>query len=189
LISIGSYQVKIQTQSGEEKLAVLCPATAEDMPNNWTCAWSSFWQNTDFNCQGIIKLVYVDQIWGLVRYGLYPYPGVPKFLEIENLEAHPRSRGELTKRSLSPIGKWLIWYCINVALQCCTVTENAPLVILVSLENAMSYYRDVIQMEYCGSTTIAPGEDGYAFRFSPTAAAAFCQRHENEWGIPNLCEQ
>jgi hypothetical protein len=31
-------------------------------------------------------LVYLGQVLGLVRYGLYPYPGCPRFLEIEQLE-------------------------------------------------------------------------------------------------------
>lgn len=40
-----------------------------------------------------------------------------------------------------------------------------------------------LTMQYLGSTTIAPGEDGYAFQFSRTEAAAFLsRRQENQWG-------
>ncbi|MFB2877122.1 hypothetical protein [Floridanema aerugineum] len=140
--------------------------------------------NTDFECQNIIQLVYAEQIWGLVRYGLYPYPGSPNFLEIEQLETIPTSRGEMIERPIAPIGKWLIWYCIRVGLQYCTVSENKPLILLASLESAILYYRNVIMMEYLGPAPSAPGEDLYAFRFSPTAARTFCERQENQYGIP-----
>ncbi|CDN17283.1 hypothetical protein RintRC_2244 [Richelia intracellularis] len=43
--------------------------------------------------------------------------------------------------------------------------DNDPLVVLVALEQAVSYYRDKVQMEYLGCDTIAPDEEGYAFRF------------------------
>ncbi|EDX74512.1 hypothetical protein MC7420_4036 [Coleofasciculus chthonoplastes PCC 7420] len=188
MTTIGSYQVKVQLQSAGEQLAVLSPATEEEMQNDWTFNWSSLWQRTDFDCQNIVKLVYSGQVWGLVRYGLYPYPGTPRFLEIEQLEANPTSRGERTDRLLVPIGKWLIWYSTKVGLQYCSGSANDPLIGLVSLASAVAYYRDVIQMEYLDAVTIAPGEDGYAFRFLRTAAATFCQRHEREWGIPTLLE-
>jgi len=71
LTTIGSYQVKVQLQSAGEQLAVLSPATEEDMPNDWTFNWSSLWQRTDFDCQNIVKLVYSGQVWGLVRFVHY----------------------------------------------------------------------------------------------------------------------
>ncbi|HAX84806.1 MAG TPA: hypothetical protein DCY91_00745, partial [Cyanobacteria bacterium UBA11370] len=120
---------------------------------------------------------------------IYPYPGSPKFLEIEQLETNPISRGQRTNRLIAPIGKWLIWYSTKVGLQYCSQAANESLIALVSLTGAVAYYRDVIQMEYLDTVTIAPGEDGYAFRFSRTAAAAFCQRHESEWGVPIVLDQ
>jgi len=131
------------------------------MPNNWSFAWSEFWQNTDFDCQNIIKLVYNDEVWGLVQYGLYPYPDPPKFIEVEHLEANPQSRGEIENRLIEPIGKWLIWYATKVGLRYCQGKEHDPLVVLVALEQAILYYRDKVQMEQLESITIAPGEDGY----------------------------
>ena len=183
MTAIGSYQVTIQTQSAGEQVAVLYPAKAEEMPTNWTFDWSALWQSTDFDCQNIVKLVYAGQVWGLVRYGLYPYPGNPKFLEIEQLEANPTSRGEDTNRLIKPIGQWLIWYATKVGLQYCLEDGNT-LIFLVSLDSAVGYYRYRIQMEYLEPVTIAPGEDGYAFRFSRTDAAGFCRRHESQWGVP-----
>jgi hypothetical protein len=189
LTTIGSYQVKVQLQSAGEDYAMLAPARVEDMPNDWSFDWPGLWQRADFDCQSIVKLVYSDQIWGLVRYGLYPYPGTPKFLEIEQLEANPTSRGESTERLLVPIGKWLIWYSTKVGLQYCMEAANAPLIVLASLPGAVGYYRDIVKMECLGSVTIAPGEEGYAFRFLRTAATDFCQGHESEWGVPTFLNQ
>ncbi|MFN6489217.1 MAG: hypothetical protein RMY33_004380 [Nostoc sp. DedQUE03] len=61
---------------------------------------------------------------------------------------------------------------------------SEALIFLVSLNSAVDYYRDIIEMEYMGATNIAPGEDGYVFKFSRDNAAAFTRRHESQWGIP-----
>ncbi|MGL5938784.1 MAG: hypothetical protein ACRC2S_00115 [Waterburya sp.] len=177
-----SYQVIIKTNSSEGELAILTPATQSDMPEEWSCDWLNIWQRMDSDCQAIIKLDYQNQIWGLMRYGIYPYPGTPKFVEIEHLEANPMSQGQRLHRLVSPIGKWLIWYAICGACSTCKVLDNAPLVILVSVEDAFEYYRDTIEMEYVGDTTLAPGEDGYAFRFTKRQAITYTQKHENQWG-------
>lgn len=181
---VKSFQVSVLARTGTQQTALLTPATEEDMPTDWTFNWLLLWQATDFDCQNIIKLIYDKQLWGLVRYGVYPYSDStsPQFLEIEHLETNPASRGELSERLIVPIGKWLIWYAVQVGLQCCSGTDT--LIVLVSLEDAINYYRDVIQMQYLGPTTIAPGEDGYAFKFSKKEAKAFCNRQENEWGAP-----
>ncbi len=182
MTNLGSFQVRVRTDTGTQQTALLTPATEEDMPTDWTFNWSLLWEVTDFDCQSIAKLIYDEQLWGLVRYGLYPYPGSPEVLEIEHLETNPISRGQVLERLIVPIGKWLIWYAVQVGLQCCSGTDT--LIVLVSLEDAVNYYRDVIQMQYLGFTTIAPGEDGYAFKFSRKEAKAFCYRQENEWGTP-----
>ncbi len=178
--------MKVQIESYQEQLALLSPAKPDNMPTDWSFDWSGLWQITDFDCENIIQLVYSGKVWGLVRYGLYPYPGLPRFLEILHIEAHPTSRGEMDKRLVEPIGKWLIWYATKVGLLHCQAQADEPLIILTALESAVSYYRDKVQMEYLEPVTIAPGEDGYAFRFSRTAAAAFCQRQENQWGVPKF---
>ncbi|WP_225895754.1 hypothetical protein [Dendronalium phyllosphericum] len=168
---------------------MLSQAEKHDMPTNWSFNWLNLWKNTDFECQNIVKLVYNNEIWGLVRYGLYPYPGIPCYLEIEQLEAHPISRGKTAKRFIEPIGKWLIWYTVKVALKFCKTELEDPLIVLVALDTAMSYYSDKVQMEYLGTATIAPGEDGCAFRFLRNAAVTFCDQQESLRGVPKLYGQ
>ncbi|MEA5576590.1 hypothetical protein [Anabaena sp. UHCC 0451] len=192
MTTIGSYQVKVLIESNTEEVAFLSPATIDDMPTNWSCNWLNICNETASYCQNIVKLVYNDQIWGLVKYSLYPYtypdPSPPTFLEINNLEAHPTSQGDAAKRLIEPIGKWLIWYAINVAFEFCEPKLEAPLIILDALDKAVPYYRDKVQMEYLGLSCSTPGEDLYGFRFSRAAAAEFCQRHETRWGEPKLYE-
>lgn len=174
-------------------MAVIAPASLDDMPTNWDCNWLNIWNETAFYCQNIVKMVYKDQVWGLVKYSLYPYfdpePAPPLFLEINNIEAYPTSRGEVTARLIEPIGKWLMWYAIKVAFEFCPVTTVESFVYLEALPKTVSYYRDKIQMEYLGLSRSTPEEDLYVFRFSRTAAAEFCQRHESRWGKPKLYEQ
>lgn len=183
-----SYQVKINTNTSEGESAILTPASQSDMPVDWSCDWVNIWSMMDSDCQAIIKLVYQNQIWGLMRYGIYPYPGTPNFVEIEHLEANPITQGKLVNRLVSPVGKWLIWYAIKGATSTCTVVNNVPLVVLVSLEKAMKYYRDIIEMEYVGETNLAPGEEGYAFRFSEQQAIAYSQKHESKWGSVTIID-
>ncbi len=159
------------------------------MPIDWSCNWLNFWKNTAFECQNIVKVVSEGKVWGLVQYGLYPHPGDPSFLEIEHIEAHPTSRGDVAERLIEPIGKWLIWYATKVGLEFCQTQADEPLVILQALDTAVSYYRDKVQMEYLGFARSTPGEDLYGFRFSRTAAAKFCQLHESQWGKAKLYEQ
>jgi hypothetical protein len=182
---IGSYHVSVKIKDVNNQRAVLTPAKAEDMPIDWSFDWPGLWQRSDFDCQNIVKLVYEEQIWGLVRYGLYLYPGSPTFLEIEHLETNPTSRGQATERLIEPVGKWLIWYAVQVGLRYCSEGGSERLIELVSLEEAFTYYRDIIQMQYLAPTTIAPGEDGYVFKFSRTEARAFCNRQEIDWGVPS----
>lgn len=186
MTDIGAYSVRVSTQIAGEQNAILSPATAADMPVNWTCSWPTFWENTDFELGSIVKLEYQNQVWGLIRYILYPYPGVPEILEIENLEANPVSRGQQANRLIEPIGKWLIWYATQVSLRYCSGGSSDTLTLLVSLDDALEYYRDIIEMEYVGQTTIAPGEDGYVFKFSREKATQFCWKHEQRWGDPVL---
>lgn len=192
MTTIGSYQVKVLIESNIEEIAVISPATIDDLPRNWSCDWLNIWNGTAFYCENIVKIVYNNEVWGLVKYGLYPYfyPELapPIYLEINNIEVHPTSRGDATVRSIEPIGKWLIWYAIKVAFEFCKPKTESPLVILDALDKAVPYYRDKIQMEYLGLSRSTPGEDLYGFRFSRTAAAEFCQRHETRWGKPKLYE-
>lgn len=184
MADIGSYRVRVLTQDKGEQEAVISPATVDDMPSNWNFPWRELWRRTDFEFQNIVKLVYAGQIWGLIRYSVYLYPYLPETVEIDQIETNPISRGQQPNRLLEPIGKWLIWYATQVGLRYFSVGESEALIFLVSLNSAVDYYRDIIEMEYMGATNIAPGEDGYVFKFSRDNAAAFSRRHESQWGIP-----
>lgn len=184
MIPLGSYEVLLQAASQQQKTAILSAAAVDEMPVDWSFRWSELWELTDFDCQGIAKLSVDGRIWGLIRYGWYPYPGQPAFLEIEQVEASPFSRGILPNRPLRPIGRWLIWYAIQTAFQLRLGTDDDTLVILTALASDFDYYRDVIQMECLGPLTIAPGEEGYVFRFTSAIAASFCQRQQRQWGMP-----
>lgn len=76
-----------------------------------------------------------------------------------------------------------------MALRACSVQEEQTLVFLISLAEAVRYYRDRIQMEYLEPVTVAPGEDGYAFRFTRAAAQAFCRRQAAQWGDPSVSNE
>ena len=53
------------------------------------------------------------------------------------------------------------------------------IILVIVLVIIFQYYRDKVQMEYLDFSHSTPsGEDLYVFRFSRTAAAEFCQRHE-----------
>ncbi|MBE9224260.1 hypothetical protein IQ264_02080 [Phormidium sp. LEGE 05292] len=186
MVDIGSYRVRVMTQAAGEQEAVITPATVDDMPTNWTFNWQELWRRTDFDLQNIVKLVYNQQIWGLIRYTVFPYPGLPETLEIEQLETNPISRGLQADRLIIPIGKWLIWYATQLGLRYCSGGVRDTLIVLVSVDSAFDYYRDIIEMEYVGATNIAPGEDGYVFKFSRENAFTFSQRQERQWGVPRI---
>lgn len=184
MIHIGSYEVSVQTADGQQKAAVLSSASVEEMPDAWWFSWPELWNITDFDCQNIVKLSVDGRVWGLIRYGLYPFPGQPIFLEVEHVEANPLSRGILANRRVQPIGKWLIWYAVQTAFQRALNADDDTLVILTALASDFDYYRNSIQMECLGPLTIAPGEEGYVFRLTSTAAASFCRQQERQWGRP-----
>ena len=72
-----SYRVRVVERSGIELDADLEPALEEDMPSrsspDWTFDWRGFWQNADFDCEAIVKLSCRGEVFGLVRFGLYPF--------------------------------------------------------------------------------------------------------------------
>jgi hypothetical protein len=185
--ALHSYRVNVSSGNFSGILnAYLEPALEKDMPfrgsHNWSCNWYNLWQKADFNCEAIIKLSYEGRILGLVKFGLYPYPfhgNSPEYLEILNIECISRS-----KRQINPVGFWLLWYSIKVGLDYCEVESDETLVQLDSLENAIPYYRDKVKMEGLIWKHIAPGEEGYAFRFTKEKAKQFCSRIEREYGMP-----
>lgn len=180
------YRVRVLDRYGIELDAYLEPALEEDMPSlsssDWTFNWCEFWQNTDFDCEAIIKLSCQEEVLGLVRFGLYPYPfldDAAQYLEILHLECVSK-----LIRSVNPVGFWLLWYAFQIGLQYCVGEADGTLFRLDSLEEAIPYYRDKVKMEELGWTTIAPGESGYAFRFTQFGAQEFCKEVEQEYGCP-----
>jgi hypothetical protein len=153
------------------------------MPSDWKCDWVNLLSHLNPNDEGIIKMVYNKQLIGLMKISFYPAQdnniSNPDFLEISNIEAKP-----IENRKFNPVGFWLIWYACQMAFLYCKANGEEDLITLDSLEDAMTYYEDQVMMEPLGWATIAPGEDGYAFRFTRKGAASFCSRIENRYGKP-----
>jgi hypothetical protein len=126
-MDIGPYTVQITAESGQQETAQIEHASEVDMPTNWDFAWPEFWWKTDFsNHEAIIKLVYREKIWGLVRYSLYStrIDGPIDQMELLHLETHPDCRRDSPHRLIRPVGIWLVWYAVNVALQGCFSASN-----------------------------------------------------------------
>jgi hypothetical protein len=187
-----SFVVPVSRPDGTLLEAILEPASAQDMPIDWLCNWPLMWQDSDFACQAIVKMSVDTTLWGLIRYGVYPYPikdGIPSFLYVENIESHPSRSGAVSRTgrvatppdfSVCPVGKWLIWHACRTALDICSNYQS--LVTLSSSGETVGYYRDKISMNLAGSAPAAPGEDGYAFTFGKIEAMAFCARLQAECG-------
>lgn len=183
-----SYRVKALSQTGGFVDAYLEPANKGDMPSmnstDWTFDWRGFWTKADFNCEAIVKLSYQREVLGLIRFALYPYPcsdDAPEYLEILHLQCVSRDR-----RLVNPVGFWLIWYALKIGLKYCVGDNDGILVSLDSVEEAIPYYRDKVKMEGLGWTNTAPGEQGYAFKFTKEGAKAFCRRLEQGYSSPVL---
>lgn len=179
------YSVNVFNQEGENGIAYVEEAEEKDILskdiNDWRCNWRRFWDYADWDCEGIAKLTFKGQILGLIHFALYPYPSqnnIPEYLEILHLECLNRQ-----KRLVNPVGFWLIWYVTKIALEYCQGNSDGEIVVLDAIEFAINYYRDKVKMEEIGWTTIAPGEDGYAFKFTQSSATKFCQRIETKYGI------
>lgn len=180
------YKVKVIDNSGIRLNAYLEPAKQEDMPSisspDFSFAWREFWQKSDFDCEAIIKLSYQGEVLGLIRFGLYPYPfpsDAPEYIEVSHLQCVYKE-----KRVVNPVGFWLMWYAAQIGFNYCVGETDGTLIRLDSLEEAIPYYADKVKMEGLGWTDIAPGETGYAFRFTQERAKEFCTRIEQEYGYP-----
>ncbi|BAY14018.1 hypothetical protein [Calothrix sp. NIES-2098] len=184
---IGNYIVNvIEPRYGLSTSAKLELAKQNDMPESglWEFEWQELWHKTDFEYQNIIKITCDNLLQGLIRYAVYTDEDSdqPYLLEILHLEAIPED-----ERLVSPLGRWLIWYAVQVAFRYCTPSETGELIYLDSTEDAISYYRDIVEMESLGWVSIAPGEDGHAFRFTVAGAKDFCERQTRDYGKPKLC--
>jgi hypothetical protein len=189
------YQVQLD-RSGTIVNAELKKANQEDMPSlkKGECRfdWESFWKKCDFTYQNIVMLNFEGKCLGLVHFvildnsieesdELHEYQD--EYIFVEHLE-----RLSKIPKDLKPVGFWLIWYVVQLALQKCTGNDKGTIVLLDSIEESISYYDEQVKMEGLGWTTIAPGEDGYAFRFTKEGAENFCRRIEQKYGSPVLLE-
>lgn len=176
------YKVQVTDDLGIKTYVYLEPAQQMDMPSissfDFTFAWSEFWQNSYFDCEAIIKLSYQGKVLGLIKFGLYPYPfpgNSPEYIEVSHLECISRQR-----RLVNPVGFWLLWYAAQIGFNYCKGETDGTLLRLDSLEDAIPYYRDKVNMEGLGWTNISPNEKRYAFRFTKERAKEFCTRIERE---------
>lgn len=178
---IPSFRVKVVDQAKVDRDAYLEPADESDMPANWTFDWKNFWKRADWYCEAFIKLSYKGEILGLVRFALYPAHTDSDFeyLEILHLETVPRN-----KRTVNPVGFWLIWYACLIGIRCCSGQKDETLIRLDSVERSIPYYEDKVTMDPLGYSQLAPGEDGYAFRFTKEGAKSFCGRQTHIYGCP-----
>ncbi|BAY16099.1 hypothetical protein NIES21_19220 [Anabaenopsis circularis NIES-21] len=182
-INIGSFEVSVKFQGIRQSIGIVTQALAEDMPTNWTFPWQDLWRVCNSEGMNIVKLSTREEVWGLVRFAILPNPHKPKFVLIDNLEANPVSRGAKADRLLEPIGKWLLWYCTNLALQRCS-GDDEKVLYLFSKAKAFVYYRDKAQMEYVDTIELGAGEKVHAFKFSRQSATTFSRNLENLWGTP-----
>lgn len=182
------YQVNvINNQNAQQTVATLTPCKEVDIlsitnsSNSWNCNWQGFWDKADWDCEAIVLLKFENNILGLIHFGIYPYPSdtYPEFVYIDHLECLKKENREVT-----PVGSWLIWYATKIAIQFCQGNDDGDFLLLDSVDESITYYRNIVKMEGKGWTTIAPGEEGYAFKFTQSSAKQFCQRIENEFGIP-----
>lgn len=135
------YKVKVIDNSGIKLDAYLEPAKEEDMPSmsspDFTFAWREFWQNSDFDCEAIIKLSYDGKVLGLIRFGLYPYSllGDPaEYTEVLHLQCVSKHR-----RLVNPVSFWLLWYATQIGFNYCVGESDGTLLKLDSLEGAIPY--------------------------------------------------
>lgn len=183
------YRVFVYDEFKRQFAAYVELAEKDDIFNldlsEWNCDWKNIWAETDFGCEGIIKLTYGNNILGLAKLALYPYPcrgERPNYLEICNIEAVSG-----LKRSVNPIGFWLIWFSIKIAFEYCDVDPDLGyLITLDSLQEAMSYYQNKVKMQAVRWITISPDEEGYVFIFEEEEARRFLSRIETRYGRPVL---
>lgn len=181
---MNTYQVSL---ANTNQVVYLAKATLEDIEavsSVLTCDWLNFWNQSYPGCEEIIKLECDGKVQGLIYFSKYPFPlegREPEYLEINALET-VRS----PNRIVNPVGLYLIWYAAKLSLEAgCIENEDGSVIELDALESAIDYYRDKVKMEGQGCVNLAPGEEGYAFRFTKEQAIDYCERIERQYGTPD----
>jgi hypothetical protein len=182
---IGLYHVPVKIEGEIGKQALLSPANLSDMPKDWTYPWVELWRANRTDGLTIVKMSTEDNIWGLVQYGVFPKSN-PSVVVIDNLETNPISRGKKINRLVEPVGKWLVWYCVNVGLKLVS-QSNSPdeiLLLLFSRAGAFEYYNDKIGMSYRGTKDLSAGEKVHEFVFTRKEAFEYSVSQQTNWGSP-----
>ncbi|MBD2493110.1 hypothetical protein BCD64_08430 [Nostoc sp. MBR 210] len=182
---IGAYQVPTKIYGTMARTAVLSPANLSDMPTNWTFPWRELWRNNRIDGLTIVKMSIEDEVWGLVQYGIFPRNN-PSIVVIDHLETNPVNRGKQSPRLVEPVGKWLIWYCVNVGLKLISQSNlgDERLVLLFSKPRAFEYYDSKIGMNYQGTKYLSPGEKVHEFIFTQQGAFEYSTSQQEIWGSP-----
>ena len=193
------YQVLVKTKESVPLAGIVGPASRENLPEDWDFEWPYIWDRTDFSGQSIITLSVEGVIWGVVKFGLYPYgaAGVcPEVMVIEQIEAHPsrnKRRSPFLKPPppspapapyIDPVGRWLIWYACQIALDNCHPEEGKPLIVLSAVFDAVDYYIDIIGMKMADDNISSYEEDGYGFSFDTDEAEDFWSMQHVSFGKP-----
>lgn len=152
--------------------------------------WEQIWKKTCFGWEGIVKLTHEENVLGLMQFALQPEKEPedaqfipvkqPGFLEIVYLEACQGTENRL----IDPVGKWLVWYAVQIAFRYCEGSSNSTILGLFSKPGACDYYRNQLKMEDGSFTTLQQGIETIPFKFTRERAEDFCEQLYNEYGKP-----
>jgi hypothetical protein len=188
---IGEWRVPVVHQKSQIDNAIVGPADAVDMSSSYFhFQWEQIWQKTCFGWEGIVKLIHEDNVLGLMQFALQPDQEPeddqfipvkqPGFLEVVYLEACKDREARL----IDPIGKWLLWYAVQVAFRYCEGSSNGAILGLFSSSDACNFYQEKVKMERGGFSTSQQGIETTPFKFTKEGAEDFCEQLYNEYGNP-----
>ena len=168
--------------------ADISEASKEDVTNNQTRSkfnWKDRWNSAAHycECERLFKLEYQGELQGLMHVTLLPYPppdGKAEYVEICALES-VKDRYRL----VNPIGQWLVWYAVNLALEYdCAGDEHGFVLLLESVESAVDYYENKVNMEKVRPISLGEDGDGYVFSFSQRQSFRYLESMAECYGKP-----
>jgi hypothetical protein len=188
---IGTWRVPVIRQKLQADIAILGPAESIDMSAPYFhFHWEQIWHKTLFGWEGIVKLTHEERVLGLMQFALQPDQEPeddqfipikqPGFLEVVYLEACQGTEDRL----IDPVGKWLLWYAVQIAFRYCEGSSNGSILGLFSRSEACDYYRNQLQMEYGSFTTLQQSIETTPFKFTRARAEDYCERLYREYGKP-----
>lgn len=192
-----TYRVLVKTKESAPINGIVGPISKERLPTDWDFEWPYIWDRTDFSGQAIIALSVEGAVWGVVKFGLYPCGDTdisPEVMVVEQLEAHPsrnKNRSPFLSKPppspepyIDPVGRWLMWYACQIALDNCQPEEEKPLIVLDAAFDAVDYYIDIIGMKMTDDSVSSSGEDSYGFSFDTDEAEDFWAMQHVSFGKP-----